>query len=289
MATQSPVWTLHDGIVEKSFAAWGLKDLHRQQTSQANYSVTFTGQRLPFDGTPLFTYGQTVTIKRNGINWFTGPVVSIPTEGTEASESISYEVASPWHYLENITFQQEWANYNGSGYTKDYCTHVYLGQRVTWPPEVTPHETPPRYTGAPVTVYADTATALADILTWARGCAPGKFDFDPSMPAVLFPIDEARDINCAEAIRRVTKWLRDLVIWWDFTPAIPILHFSRRSATANTTAGLTDATLAIGKRPLASVKLTPRYDLQVPAVVIRYEATQEINGAPSLYILHTPI
>lgn len=270
----APVWTLLYGGVEKSFASWGLRNLTRRQSSQSQYQVTFTGQRQAFDATPQFAYGETVVIKKSGVQWWKGPVVSIPKYGSAQTERIDYIVASPWWYLENLTYQQPWAYYTGTTYEQKFSSHLFLGQTIDW----TTHPT------APETVRAKTNVAIKEILDYARARCGNAFAYDAAdladvntAMAISIPVDECREINCAEAVRRVTKWLRDLVIWWDFTASTPVLRFQRRPA-------LTTATLTIGAKPLAEIELTPRYDLQVETVCLKFEKTDEVDGVPYLNI-----
>jgi hypothetical protein len=270
----APTWTLLYGGVEKSFASWGLRKLTRRQSSQSQYQVTFTGQRQPFDATPQFAYGEAVVIKKSGVQWWKGPVVSIPKYGSSQTERIDYVVASPWWYLENLTYQQPWAYYTGTTYEQKFSSHLFLGQTIDW----TTHPT------APETVRAKTNVAIKEILDYARARCGNAFAYDAADLAdanaamsISIPVDECREINCAEAVRRVTKWLRDLVIWWDFTASTPVLRFQRRPA-------LTTATLTIGAKPLVEIELTPRYDLQVSAVCLKYEKTDEVDGTPYLSI-----
>lgn len=277
MATSSPIWTLVYSGVEKSFAAWGLRNLARRQSSQSQYQVTFTGQRVPFDGTPQFPYLSTIIIKRNGVKWWQGPVISIPKLGSAKTQQIDYVVASPWYYLQNLGYQQEWAIFTGSAYVKRFSSHLYIGQGIQWNDSIS---------GLPLTIpnaiRSKTNTVLKDILDYAinQSSVPIAYNAadlaDANAPmSIYIPVDEAREISCAEAIRRVTKWLRDVVVWWDFTTTIPTIRFQRRTQLAT-------ATLNIGYKPLFSVELTPRYDLQVSAVCLNYEQTNEVDGVVSL-------
>ena len=93
----------------------------------------------------------------------------------------------------------------------------------------------------------------------------------------LIPFDEVKDVTCTEAFRKMAHWHPDAVAWFDYTTTPPTLYF--RSPGDG---GLATATLTKGVPPLVSIgQITPRPELQAPAVVIHYEVTTTNNGAAS--------
>ena len=95
------------------------------------------------------------------------------------------------------------------------------------------------------------------------------------LPGYLVPLDEVKDVTCAEVFRKMARWHPDAVAWLDYTTAPPTLSFQAVGA-------LTAATLTVGAPPLVAVgQISPRHDLQAPAVVIHYEVASSSNGAAS--------
>lgn len=87
-------------------------------------------------------------------------------------------------------------------------------------------------------------------------------------PAIIPPADETRDLSCAAVIVKELRWcLADAVTWFDYSTSPPTFHCKLSSE-------LTTATL---DEPLASLKTDPRYDLQRPGVVIKYEIRNEVD------------
>ena len=66
-----------------------------------------SGLRSLFESRIL--YRDTIVIYRNNVRWFTGTVTKTPKYGDARNEGVAYEISGPWWYLENIVFQQAWA------------------------------------------------------------------------------------------------------------------------------------------------------------------------------------
>lgn len=246
-------WSIND----QSFGALGLSDLRLVRVSRASDVCSFQapGNLL---ATGLLAFGATAIIKRDGVPWFHGRVVSLPRQGSARGESIGYELRGPWHWLENIVYQQPWRRATGpveEGQDEPPMddideSRLILGQDIS---------------GARVS----TAAEIAAILDYAMDAgAPLQYaaigaDAQP-------PFDEAVDVSCAEAIQRMLAWTPDAVTWFDYTTTPPTLHIGRR-------AGATEVSLPIPGY-IASVDITPREDLRVPGVILKYEREMEDNG-----------
>lgn len=243
-------WSLTYNGTTKSLEAWKIKNLQRTQRSQGADRVTFEIGGTDVDEAPLFSYGDTLSFKNNSTTWFTGIVIREPRFGNTTSEALKYELAGPWWYLEDLTYQQMW-KVNGGDFKQK--SRVILGQDML---------------GNSI----DSGAALTDIIQYAialeRPLALGTIDPDSTIPK-----DENHNITCAEAIQKILRWHPDCVAYWDYsTTPHPTLHIRKRGNLSSTILDLTAGT------NLSEVNITPRYDLQRSSVVIRYEVTGTTDG-----------
>src|ERR1043165_4975074 len=93
---------------EKTFAEWGLRSLQRKCGNMDIDSVSFVADGARIDGDALFSPKETCVIKKDGVGWFYGRVMTNPRSGNASRESVSYTLAGPWWYLDRKAFQQEW-------------------------------------------------------------------------------------------------------------------------------------------------------------------------------------
>lgn len=251
----SSVWTLLDADgVEKSAADWGLCELTRERINQMTDVVTFRAEGTPSDADPIFAHGSTVRLFQNGTPWFYGRVVQVPGRASAKAEDQLYRLAGPWWYLENLVFQQIWLTTNGVDVTliptnksrlvlsqKSDGTKLATGAAIL---EVLSYATA---RGAPITVGAVTPDAIA-------------------------PYAEALDRSCAEVIRNFLRWTPDATAAFDYTTTpYPTLSIHRRADTPT-------VTLPAYGAPVSGLDLTPRYDLQAPSVVLKFEQTNDIDS-----------
>lgn len=253
-------WTLTSAAGEtKTFAAWGFANLRRSLVSQAIDTVTFDAPGAAHDSVAALPIDSVVTIQRDGVQWFYGLVVQVPRSGAPAAESLTYKIAGPWWWLENLVFQQYWTLISdptnpASPTTNVYKSHLLLNQTVL---------------GAKQTTSAQITECVNYAITAG---APIAFSA-ANLPAVDAPVDEVQDITCAEAIIKVLRWTPDAVSWFDYaTVPYPTLHIERRAT-------LTAVNLDVsGAGDVQSIQITPRHDLQVPAVVLKFEQINQVNG-----------
>jgi len=248
------VWTILHGEDEETFADLGLASLTRTRVNQDADVVSFVADGEAFDGTVLFPYGDTVTIKQDGVVWFVGTITQVPRFGSPREESITYRVSGPWHDLDRLTFQQTWKMWDAieEELTDQYKTRVILGQNS---------DGDRIHAGAVVTEIL--AFAAANGISLAAGTIT---------PDIEFPWDEATDIMCGEALRKVLKWVPDGVTWFDYATTPPTLHCKRRSEMTAVDFNIVQC------EPNHELSITARNDLQVPAVVIKYEQTHTVDG-----------
>jgi len=253
-------WTLQPvGGSEKSFADWGITGLAWNFRSLEISEVSFT---IPaaFDAALPFTNRVGVTIRQNrtgsvttytgGSVWFYGVVIRQQPSATSDSEQFSVTLVDPWWHLENLVYCQRFNVFTGWDgtpgvtplYTEDKSSHITLNQA---------------YTGGII----GTRAVLEDVLDWASdNSAPIQFTAG-TFPDMNIPLREEKDITCAEAIRRQVDYM-DAVSWFDYTTTPPTLKIARRSALTPVSRSI------VGVK---DISLTPRYDLQVPFVHLKFE------------------
>ena len=251
----SDVWTILDANgVEKSVADWGLCEVTRERINQMTDTVTFRAEATPSDADPIFAHGSTVQLFQNGTPWFYGRVVQVPGRASAKAEDQLYRLAGPWWYLENLVFQQIWQTTDG--------THVTL--------------VPTNKSRLILSQAADgtklaTGAAILEVLAYAtaRG-AP--ITVGAVTPDAIAPYAEALDRSCAEVIRNFLRWTPDATAAFDYTTTpYPTLSIHRRADAAT-------VTLPAYGAPISGLELTPRHDLQAPAVVLKFEQTNDIDN-----------
>ncbi len=282
-------WTISFNGTEKTLADWGLANPARRLVSQGQDELTFRANGALADSTPVFPFQSLITLYRDrtinsdgsftaGTAWFSGIVLQTPRRGSPKEEALDYKVAGPWWYLDNYTFQQAYRNvflgYSTDGgtsipqYGDKHSSHLFLNQ------------------GFPLGSVPDpwlkitTGQQITEALNWALkpyadAHAAAPFQIGSVTPDVDAPVDEVRDITCAEVIHKMLRWTPDAVTWFDYATTPPTFHCQRRSELAVVNVPFTGG----GVRDIA---ISPRYDLQAPSVQIFYETSSSVNGQSSL-------
>lgn len=235
-----------------TFASLDLGDLRRNLVNGAPDEVTFDapGNAL---ADPLFAYKESVTITKDGVAWFTGVNLTTPRLAYPAEERVQYRLAGPWWYLEQCVYQQYWKLYNAAtgGVTNQYKSRVILCHTIDGD-------------------RLDSGEQITAAINYAIGkgadLANGTID-----PAVEIPYEEVTDISCAEVILRMMRWSPDCVAWFDYSTTPPTLHVRKR-------ANLSAVTVAFSGAPASGLSITPRNDLAIPGVLLRYEQTHEVDN-----------
>ena len=242
----SNLWQLTSGGSVFSAAQAGVTEILRRRATQSTETCTVRTAGRAFDAAPLFACGAPVTILRDGVPWFVGRVTGAPGSGDGSAEETSYELSGPWWYLENLVSQQSWSLRGGE--TTGLLSRLVLGQALD---------------GSRLT----SGQVLTETLQFAID-AGAPLGIGVVEPAALLPLDELRDVTCAEVLRKILRWHPDCAAWFDHTTApVPTFHCRAR-------ANLPATTLSVGQAPLVAVRsLTARTDLAVPAVVLHYETS----------------
>lgn len=249
-------WTIEHDAVTKTAAEWGVVSLNLRRVSTAADVLTFRHDGVDFDGDPLFEYGDTIKLFRDGVKWFEGRVDAVPRSGSTQSEGMAYTVVGPWWYLEHLTYQQGWNLDEGSGIIVVNKSHALLFHAIDGN-------------------KLDVAGQLSDVLNYAVNS--GKpLQFEPAnFPTVNPPVDEATDISCAEIIRMALLWVPDAVTWFDYSTDPPTLHIAQRGDLT-----AVDLDIASEDYSLDGVDVRSRPDMQVPSVFLKFEQTNTIDGQP---------
>jgi len=233
-------WTIACNGVEKSPANWGVAHLTRKLVSQGVDELAFRATGSASDSPPAFPHGAMVVLSRNrsldsgggfsgGTPWFQGIVTQVPRLGAPDTEGLAYKVAGPWWYLENLVFHQPYQN-------------VFLGFSTPGNPNSTPiygpaHSSHLFLNQAPITGFLariNTGRQIIDALNWALkpftdALAAPPFQIGAVTPALDVPIDEVRDITCAQVIHKMLRWSPDAVTWFDYTTSPPTFNCKRRA------------------------------------------------------------
>jgi hypothetical protein len=282
-------WTISCGGTEKLLADWGLTRVTRKLVSQGMDELTFKADGTLADAAPLFPFRSTIVLWRNraqngdgsfsgGTSWFQGLIIQVPRAGAPDAESMMYKAAGPWWYLDNLVFQQPYE-------------HIFLGFAVAGDPEsaiygeatsshlfLNQGDTPGALT------KITTGLQIIQALNWAllpfvNADVTPAFQIGNITPSLDVPIDEVRDITCAEVIHKMLRWSPDAVTWFDYTTTPPTFNCVRRADMSVVNLDLSGAGI------VRDLSVNARYDLQAPSVQIFYETITTVNGQESLSLV----
>ena len=270
-------WQITYGGVTQDAATWGIANLKRTRKSAKTGTVTFDVPG-PIDGAGPFAQWQPLSILRNGVPWFAGVITKPPRKGSGQSESLSFEVSDPWYWLEKTVFQQQWVTTDlvGDALTTLTTTrsNTILGQSLAGV------KMNSGQVMMEVLIYAQYAyqmlpfPATVDVTT-SLPAAPAvaqPFIIGALTPSIVVPYMQVRDKSCADILRMMMKYSPDAVAWMDYTTTPPTLNIDKRASVKKNVISVLDGTVVTEFNP------TPRYDLQVPVVVAKWEEKNTING-----------
>lgn len=257
----APVWKING----QTPAALGLSQLVLTYASLQADTLTFAHDGAAWDADPLFAYGSTITLTRDDVPVFIGKVRRTPRFIGATAESVSYEVAGPWDWLERRALLQNQA--------------VVLDPETSGVPAMVPQ-------GLAILGQSDAGTTvnLADALAAVlAGAAAAGIDvaigdgFD--YPVVW---DEVADLTIADAVIRLLGTAPDAVSWIDY--ATLTLHLARRAHLAEAELEVAPANegWTLDFAPLESVQVVERPDLVPSGVTLFYRRIDTINGRPYL-------
>lgn len=243
----------------------------------ANRDVdTFTARGLPAG---LLQSGDEVVVAYNGTAVFKGDVKAFTDRHGRGDDRVQdVTVAGPWDKLQRLVFRQTWRRAvkgkSPATFSTFSTSRVILGQQPT---------------GAAQTMSAQ----IAEIVDYAAskcGIALGT----NAAPAQYLPFDEARDITCADAIRRELRFFPKLMVRFDYssgTPTLVIAAPGDSDAAYVATVPKTERVYQYDAHPVSCVDVTvDPVDVVVGGKSASYHQIYPANGNPdSLDCLHITI
>jgi hypothetical protein len=283
-------WIITNGGVSAPAAVWGVDRAVFSRTSVKTGELKFTKPGTPIDSTPIFLEGTTLTLTRNGVGYFTGQVTQVPRPGNPKGEALNYIVSDPWYDIERTSFQQQWAVTTVSG---DAVSTITTTQsRVTMGQSLEGVQMNYGQVLQEVLIYMLYAVQglaypttvglnnLPAIPSPSSGTAP-TFQIGtimPAMAAMTGPYFEVTDMKCGEIIRKILRYLPDVVQWFDFTTSPPTLNFNHRANLAGATVKVVTSDQPMDGYFTSGFEPVSRQDLQVPVVICKYQQTNTIDG-----------
>lgn len=255
------MWSLAYQNQRHSFAFWRISHATRVLKNQSVDSVTL--EREGDSPSPPFTFGASIKIYRAQQLWFQGIVTETPSFSTARKEYQRYVISGPWWFLERTIYQQKWKEVDSISNEEDeesslhniYKSHLILGQDEN---------------GNPISI----GEQIGDIIDYLSEEVHVPIALDPQINLPIFiPYDECKDLSCAEVIQRLLRWAPDTVSFFDYTGDIPCLYLKRQHQLETQVIDLSQKHTG-----LTELHIRPRYDLQIPAVVLKFEKTHTSNG-----------
>jgi len=278
------MWTLEHAGTEQTLESWGLgTDLVLHRSNQAIDVLTVSSPGL-MDAALVFAYGDAVIVRRDrtgsatswsgGSIYFQGKATLPQRYGSGTAERLKYKFQGPWWDFQRVVYQQIWRNYYGhtsapSGtvgvdwvsdtirgmltyFTLQRSSELFLGQDRD---------------GTRLT----TGDQITEAVNWAISCGVNcqLGTIDPAVNIVTYP---CRDITVAEVLVQMLRWSPDCVSWFDYTTTPPTLN-------VRTLANLDSVTITPPTDKVRDLSLVPRYDLQLPAVILRFKTVHTTTGA----------
>ena len=245
----SGMWALEINGTKKSLGAWGVISGKLTLGSLINDQLVFTARadlKIAFE-TP-------VVLWLDNQRRFSGVVTLAQFAGSTRGDRRQFTVSGPWWYLENIIYQQpRWVLVDAFDPTKGYTTGS-TSMLVLFQGD----DGKSIYAGAQAKAAIDYAIAKG-----APIARTTTFDLD-----AVVPWEKGFDLSCAEIIRHCARWTRDVVSWWDYSTAVPVLHIGRRANLIPVELDLNAGNTVVELTP------QPRYDLQPRGVLIWFVKTE---------------
>ncbi len=253
---------------EKSLGDWGFQKPVRTLLVQGNATFTVTlatgaiddAGIIPFEAEVIFRDGRSSTTGApdsfgGGTVIFRGRRILTPLSGTPEGERTGLYFVDAWYDLEHICYQQARKSWSGTGTT---LIDVYTSELILFQDWETQAK-------------LNTGEQLELILQYAIDQG-APFQLGTIEPAVNVPTYQVKDIMCSEAVQNCLRPSPDVTVYFDYTTAPATIHLRQRASLTAVALPLAD-----GERHQSS-QITPRPDLQLPAVSLKFKRTNEDNG-----------
>lgn len=281
--------TLQDGSgTEQSLADWGFaldgSTLSRSNSAQDVLTLPLPGASI--SGTPLFAFEDILTLRvgrtrtgtpghytyAGGALKFQGKMQNPILTWQGNREVVTYVILGPWYDLEHTLFQQTVTCWNGSALVQqpkaDLCLFTKYDSGTGGLDIITTGQQITEILNYLLGIYASQGMAAPfQVGTIDTSITVGGVNTQVNVPTLT-----CKPMMCSEAIRKCLQISPDAVLWFDYSTNPPTINVKRQSA-------LTAKTLAIADGVShKSIRLIPRYDLQVRGVKISYKTTGSVNG-----------
>ena len=182
--------------------------------------------------------GQSVTIYRDGVQFFVGTVTSNPVSITEGSHAARIEASGPWWWMERINFTQDQTD--GAGNTEERISYVFGTASG----------------GGNLKTHIENAIDRAITLgvPMQRGTVASFFD----VPRITL-----NQSTCGQALAELVRLVPDTMVWFDYSTSPPTINVSRRGSA-------TTRTLDYDTGAITRIEIQPLIDLQVTQVRLPY-------------------
>ena len=205
-----------------------------------------------------FPINNTIEVYVNSVKKFSGRIIKTPITLAGKAQSASIIAYNAWNDLEQIVYQQEWVRVANNTVGNFYRSKVVLGQNKH-------------------AEKINIGEQIRDIAEYAIKCGAnfkiGNIDVDAPML-----LDETRDLSCSQSILRVLKWAPNAFAFFDYSSdSIPILNVQKSTS-------LKKINLDNSIDSILKVSITPRPDLSLDGVSVKYEQENIINSKSTLTI-----
>lgn len=249
------MWSLTYQNQAQSLSEWGVVDFQRTAWNLGQDQLSLKVASSGFER--IFEAGHEIAIYKNDQRFFQGIVTRVPCFAKADQQFVTYEVQGPFWYLQNLVYEQCWLQKKnlqgvfGAALEPVRKSRVVLGQDAA---------------GQILSARGQ----ILDILEYVRSCG-GRFNIGEIDCDYPLPFDECRDLSCAEALSRVLRWAPDTVLFFSYEGNdLPTLHLRRQKNQLPLQFDLEGGSLK-------KLEITPRYDLQVPSVVLKYETLSQLG------------
>lgn len=273
---------------ESSCEELGLTAPQVQRRNGQGRTFTVKHAGCGFDSEPIFSYGDEIIVRigreRPNANapWTGGTIVFVgklinPTGSMESKvDDYDFFFADAYFDLTRITYGQKWRTKFQGGAAYEETSEVNCPTRVNSVTNTLTHIT--------------NGEQIRDAVQWAIDQGV-NLQIGTITPAMYLPVDHFVDQKCSMIIDAMLKVNPTAVCVIDPTTTneagavVPTFHCVERSA-------MEDVVFHLSDEKIASLKITRRDDLVVPAVVIKYKRTDVIDGITvnrSPYIDRAPV